>query len=327
MRSERGTGESGVGAGVREPDGIGLGVGKRSLTQGLEGPTGVGEGDRIEEIKNMKRSPVVDLIDSTVETVNDAVSGALANEGKPFVTHKTADKAPGGISARTKVGVGEMVTFHSNMPGKWTASNSSPAFPKKATGDEFIWVAMSTKGTAKITFDSGKKGETPTEITMEVVEPTIDYLNPKKATFPLDSPGNCGVNMETDITFGPMDVSFANCMWWEQPGPGTSPTGWFKDVFLKQPGHRLPYHNPNPDDLPHLNMNRFGVDSAGWWDFNGPFTPSGGSFEWVIPTFYRVVDDASRHKIKDVHQKCTIAANGTMTVEKGSATLSRPITG
>jgi hypothetical protein len=260
----------------------------------------------------------IETVDKIVEGVEGAVSSVLGAVGVPFVTHKTADRAPAAASNREKVGVGEMVTFKSNMPGKWKASNAAPSTGKSASGDQFIWMAMHTKGDAKITFDAGKKGVAPVEITMKVIEPTVDYLNHRKVTFPGSGTGTiAGVNMDSDVTYLPMDVSFRNTTWWEKPGPATGATGYFAEHLRK--GRRLPFHNPNPDPLQIDEKNSGITDTAGFWDFIGPF--SAGSFEWVIPTYY-AVDEGPKHLIKNVHQKCTIDAAGTMTVTKESATMS-----
>lgn len=319
-RQHFGVGKRTLTEGLAGPTGVGrgepptFGVGKRTLTERLADPTGVGEGD-----PPSKRAKGMDAVDAVLETVNDFVSAVAGALDIPYVTHTTSDKSPEGTSTRTRVGVGELVTFKSNMPGRWQASNGAKAFPKTAMGDQFLWAAMNVKGSVKITFDAGK-GHSPIDIQMDVIEPTVDYLKPRAVAFPGQAPGVAGVLMETDVTFRPMEVSFANTMWWERPGPASGATGYFQEHMTVR--HRkLPYHHPNPDDLQIEAGNGGPTDQAGWWDFNGPFKP--GSFEWVIPTYYKVVDDGERHLIKNVHQRCDIAADGTMTVTKESATLSR----
>ena len=121
--------------------------------------------------------------------------------------------------------------------------------------------------------------------------------------------------MQTDVYYTPNTVSFANTMWWEQPGPASSATGYFV-------GKALPYHHPNPSDL-QIDAHNTGInDTAGFWGFPAPY--SNGFFEWVIPTHYKVTGDAGRHLITNVHQTCTMAPDGSMTVTKGgSASINR----
>lgn len=293
-----------------EGQGKGKGKGERGGDEAAahEGEAGSGGGFGIADV---------------MSNIGDAVGATVATAmGQPYVIHRTADAAPAAPNSRTKVGVGELVTFSSNMPGKWKVTKAGSGFPKKGTGDQFMWAAMDTKGTATITFDPGKKGVKPIEIKMEVVAPKVDYLNPRAVAFPGQGTGIAGVNMETDVTFLPLDVSFASTMWWEKPGPATNAKGYFREHVTKR-HHQLPFHHPNPDDL-QIDGNNSGVtDTAGFWDFGGPFKE--GSFEWVIPTYYRVLD-GPRHLITNVHQTCSIDGSGTMSVTKGSASLSNPLT-
>jgi hypothetical protein len=254
------------------------------------------------------------MISATVNTVNTAIDTAMTAAGIPIVKHTTQDHAPSGASdTRTTVGVGEMITFESNMPGTWTASLVHPGTGRTGHGQHYNWLAPSTPGTAKITFDpGGGKPKVETEIT--VIAPQIDYLNARALAFTGQASGVPGVAMTTDITFTPDNVSFANVMWWEQSGPASGASGYFQRK-------RLPYHHPNPDDLQADDHNSPGTDDAGFWGFGAPF--SNGSFEWSIPTKYKVVGDSARHLITNVHQRCTMAPDGTMTVTKGSSSMSR----
>jgi hypothetical protein len=69
------------------------------------------------------------------------------------------------------------------------------------------------------------------------------------------------------------------------------------------------------NDVPIGTGNSGALDFAGFWGFPSPY--SDGFFEWVIPTYYKVTGEAGRHLITNVHQTCTIAANGMVTVTKG----------
>ncbi|MDX2089187.1 MAG: hypothetical protein SFX73_15125 [Kofleriaceae bacterium] len=259
-------------------------------------------------------------ITSAVRSATKAVAGAVSSLVRtPVITHETTSPAPNADNNRTTVGVGEYVTFTSNMPGTWKADRAGPTSPKKMRGEFFVWGAMYTKGTATITFIPDDREKRSVEITLTVIEPDVDYLNARARAFPGQAAGVAGVMMETDVTFGPGTVSFANTDWLEKGNPATAATGYFKD--LVENGGKLPYHRPNPKPM-GIDENNTGVpDQAGFWDFAGPFTA--GSFEWVIPTYYRVREGGQKHKIKDVVQTCTIGPDGTMTVSKGSSRRSR----
>jgi hypothetical protein len=232
----------------------------------------------------------------------------------PTITHRTKDHAQGGAAdTRTTVAVGEKVTFDSTAAGDWTADLVKAGKPAAAHGTKYEWFAPSTAGSAKITFDPGG-GAAKIDTTITIVAPAVEYRNARAVAFPGQAPGVSGVSMETDVFYTPDTVSFANTMWWEEPGPASGATGYFA-------GKGLPFHPPNAVDL-QIDATNSGIfDTAGFWNFPAPWAV--GFFEWVIPTHYKVTSDDGRHLITNVHQTCNMAADGSLTVAKGG---SAPIT-
>jgi hypothetical protein len=243
-----------------------------------------------------------------------AGQGTPAPPPPPTITHRTKDHAPGGAAdTRATVAVGEKVTFDSTAAGDWSADLVKSAKPASAHGTKYEWFAPSTAGSAKIMFDPGG-GAAKIDTTITIIAPTVEYRNARAVAFPGQAAGVSGVSMETDVFYTPGTVSFANTMWWEQPGPASGATGYFA-------GKALPFHHPNAVDL-QIDATNSGIfDTAGFWNFPAPWAV--GFFEWVIPTHYKVTGDAGRHLITNVHQTCNMAADGSLTVAKGG---SGPIT-
>ena len=96
---------------------------------------------------------------------------ALARKTKappvPKIKPKTKFKAPSGGRSRTDVGVGEEVTFTSNVAGAWTASGGTPA-ASVANGKKFNWTASDRAASITITLTAGTQTATTT---MTVIEP------------------------------------------------------------------------------------------------------------------------------------------------------------
>ncbi|MGH2708109.1 MAG: DUF4157 domain-containing protein, partial [Actinomycetota bacterium] len=75
---------------------------------------------------------------------------------KPKITHKTTFSAPNGSAdSRTKVGVGEEVTFKSSAIGDWTSGGGSPQ--KQDGGDTFTWTAPNRAATVTVKLTVGPK--------------------------------------------------------------------------------------------------------------------------------------------------------------------------
>jgi hypothetical protein len=237
-----------------------------------------------------------------------APSGGGPSAPPPTITHRTIAHAPSGAGdTRTTVGVGERVRLDSTAAGQWHADHVQAGHAAAGHGTHYEWFAPATPGTAKISFDPGG-GAPAIDTTFTVIKPHVAYRNPRAVAFPGQAPGVSGVAMETDVVYTPNTVSFSRTWWWEHPGPATGATGYFH-------GKTLPFHHPTANDLP-INTHNGGIfDTAGFWNFPPPY--SHGFFEWVIPTYYKVTGETSRHLVTHVHQTCTMAPSGRMTVTKG----------
>lgn len=245
-----------------------------------------------------------------------AAPAASAAAGNAVVRHRVADPAPNGSPTRTRVGVGESIRFESMGSGSWHADLAAAGIERTMTTTSYTWVAPSTPGVATITFTPSTPGQAPVPTQITVLAPTVDYVNPRPFTNH-DRPGRASVAMHTDVVFGPDDVSFANTQWRERPGPAPVTNGYFRT-------YRPIDHDPLRRDSPINRRNRGPVDEAGYWDLATSTYGEGGTFEWVIPTLYSIVaEEGVHHQIRDVHQQFTLAPDGTMTVTKGSATLTR----
>lgn len=254
------------------------------------------------------------LWERITEGVNSVLHGGHAT---PFVTHQTRDQAPAGTSdSRLTVGVGELINFKSNMPGTWRATAARAGRPMTGEGDVYQWYAPSVGTQVKVTF-TPESGKDPVDMDVTVLAPTLDYKNPKPHSYPTQAAGKAGVGMYTTVAYGPDTVSFSETEWWEQPGPASDPSGYFSGR------DDLPFHRPEPDDLAigERNVSEGWGDVAAFWGPQPPYRL--GSFKFTIPTFYRVKGEGVRHKIRDVDQVCTLAADGTMYVTKLGATTSR----
>lgn len=239
-------------------------------------------------------------------------AGAKAAVTPAVVTHTVRDAAPSGAANRTVVGVGEMITFESNVDGEWHASFAREGNTLNWTERTYEWYAPSVAQSGTVKFvpkDGGATVQTP----IQVLAPQVSYRNPRVSTDSASSltVGTGGAIMDTDVHYGPDTVSFANTAWWEEPGGPSGLTGYFR------PLRAALNHSPAEDDL-WMNATNGGVtDTAGIFGLPAPF--SQGTFIWSIPTYYKVQDDDDRHLIRNIVQGFVMTPNGTMTVSKDGA--------
>ena len=224
------------------------------------------------------------------------------------VKHQTRDTAPAAANTRTIVGVGEVIAFEADVDGTWQASFIRAGNSTTLTDKTFDWYAPSVAGSGTVKFapaDGGAVVLTP----IQVLAPQVHYTNPRaSSSASLLTAGTAGAIMDTDVSYGPNHVSFANTSWWEQPGPATALSGYFRPLAAQL------YHSPAEDDL-QIHADNGGVqDTAGIFGLPAPF--SAGSFVWSIPTYYKVTDDDDRHLIRNIVQGFVMTANGAMTVSK-----------
>jgi hypothetical protein len=230
----------------------------------------------------------------------------------PKIEPKTAFKAPNGGRKRTDVGVGEDVTFTSNVKGAWTASGGTAAAPV-TNGKKFKWRAANRAASITITLTVGSQTATTT---MNVLEPTGITAN--KLSEMSYKKGEQGAGMKLRFVYQPLNVSFGNIEVKEVSGPASSITGY----YLTQPAKSL-WHDSG-DTFTRIGKDNkdTAIDTAA----NGgdPKPWSDGSFEWLIPNHFKTIDESGDgKKFTTVTQAFTLLANGTITVSKAGQSVTR----
>ena len=228
------------------------------------------------------------------------------------LTHTTEATASGAADDRTTVGVGEKVTFESTDAGAWTATSVGPGgVARRASSTTYEWIAPSTASSVTVTMSPARGAAR--SINMSVIAPSgIDFESPQPDSFPN---GTQGAGMVTNIRYQPTTVSFYRTKWKEIGGPASGATGYFAN-------RRLPAHQPNPNWLQIGDDNGGPTDHASFYGFPAPW--SVGSFQWVVPNRYQVSGETGAgHEFAQITQSCLMEGDGTTTVTKGSATVTR----
>lgn len=231
----------------------------------------------------------------------------------PFqINSRTDMKAPDGSpDTRKKVAMGEVIYF--DVGGRvvdWTASAGWP--PRRRGRSTYAW-ELPEPGTATITATDPDTGETAS-VDIEAVAP--DDLKMVKLSEDVQAPGTGGAGMILSPRFGPRNVNFGNVEWLEQPGGPSSVTGYFADLQAAGADWN---HYPNPD---FLRINRHLTDHAAIFGLPAPF--KAGSFHWEIPNaFRRAATRGSGEVTVTSRQSFSIQANGTVTVSKQGASVTR----
>ncbi|MDA0163049.1 hypothetical protein OM076_22440 [Solirubrobacter ginsenosidimutans] len=228
------------------------------------------------------------------------------------VEPQTKFKAPSGGRKRTDVGVGEDVTFTSNLKGSWAASGGTPA-AAVTNGKKFKWRAANRAASITVTVTAGTQTKTTT---MNVIEPTIITAN--KLSEMSFKKGEQGAGMKLRFVYQPLNVSFGNMEVKEVSGPATSITGY----YLTQPAKSL-WHDSG-DTFTRIGKNNkdTAVDTASNGGDAKPW--SDGTFEWVIPNHFKTIDEGGDGKqFTTVTQAFTLLADGTITVSKGGQSVTR----
>jgi hypothetical protein len=245
--------------------------------------------------------------DSSVQMAEDAAAKGIK------VTHATRFAAPdGGASSRTKVGVGEVVSFKSNKKGNWTASTGTIS-SGAADSKKMVWSAPAVAGNSSIKVTDGTETKT---IEMTVIAPgnvTADKLGESAFTA-----GEAGAGMFLKLIYNPLDVSFGNIQVKEVSGPATNVTGYFtrfSAVALR--------HNSGDSFFGIGSNNRdSATDEASLGPIKAPFLA--GTFDWLIPYNFRIGTDASTEAhFTDVTQAFQMAADGTITINKAGKSVTR----
>lgn len=299
----RGDGGGKIGGGTAATSA--MSPGKRSLTEALpEGET-VGRGG---------------TTPSGATAPAASGGGARGRGGRGGIRVQNYSMARDNASmSRTRVGVGEQVTFTApSRGGTLSADRAHEQTPGEAGGRaQLVWRAPETAGAATITYQPEGAGD-PQTVEMTVVAPSSATFVPN-GTFAMAA---AGAGMENLVDVGPFDVSFEGAQWQELGGAAAAPkavTGYF--ARYRAMGGDLNHHpNPNWIQINSLLNDRAAIGglppiAGGRW--------ADGSFHWEIPNAYRVIGSSSAgHTFTKVQQGFQITEAGVVTVTKGGQTVT-----
>jgi len=229
----------------------------------------------------------------------------------PDVDVETDVSAPSGGKSRSKVGVGEKLTFKGSKIGDWQIDGGTPV--SQAWSDKFAWTAPNRNTTVTVSLTSGKYTR---KKTIQVLEPkSIKGRKLNEIGYPR---GVMGAGMYLKFIYLPTDVSFSNIESGEVSGPATE----IKDYFAK---HGMPhYHNSGDGIFPvQTNNENSEKDKAATHDYDKPW--ENGSFKWVIPNRFRVKTEGGDGKVfTEVHQTFKLEGpGGKTTITKAGVSVDR----
>lgn len=279
---------------------------------------------------------------------------AEANNPQPcIVVSKTRKHAADGTTAddRLTIGVCEKVDLTASAKAKkWSVDTGGDVDPK-ADSNTTVFTA-GNKAVDKATVTAELADGTKCMITFKIITPASAAWKKFDSKVTGYTEGNAGAQMKiSNLTIGPMNVSFANIQVREKSGPPSDVAGYFANnppwtVNAPQKGppvvdggilwHRAGGDAAGLNDGPFLTIGDNNVTVAGTVDTAG-FPPPGiapdtvaggfkaGGFTWVIPYEFKCATDAdaTAAKFTDVNQKFIITAAGTMTVTKDDATIAK----
>lgn len=242
--------------------------------------------------------------------------GPATTPGTLIMTSTTELRAPSGAgNHRTTIGVGERVNFLVNHAATFAATTGTPT-EASASSNSFAWQAPAEAGTATITATSGPR---TASITFNIVAP--DNVSMTRVNSWSIEGGVAGAVMECTMLFSPLNVSFGYANIKEISGPGANVSGFFNQYSASQL-----YHNASADwtELKRNNMPPPGKgDTAGLPNLGtGPF--SAGTLDYVIPYHYRLDGESGNGRpFRTITQAMSMAADGTVTIRKAGASVSR----
>lgn len=281
------------------------------ISMGGSGETGLATGEGASDMSKPHADHEAHLAHAASETPAPGTA-----EGRPIgppvqIHSATAKKAPGGeADTRTTVAVGEVVHLTGSGAGTWRASAGKL---NSKSGQKVSWTAPATPTTVAIALDVGPGQSASTGFTV-IAPNSLKMVKFKEDSWPA---GVQGAGMHTHVTVGPSSVCFSNVQWLEVAENGTSVTGYFKK--FKAADLR---HHPNPDWLTWNEQNTGLTDHASLFRWPKPW--SAGGYQWVIPNKYRVASVADGgHVFTTTHQVFKMKKDGTTTITKGGASVSR----
>lgn len=278
------------------------------ISVGGEGEAGVATGEAASDMSK----PHAEHEEPLAHAASDTPASGIVATGRPIglIDSATEKRAPdGAANNRTTVGVGEVVHLTSTEAGTWHAS-AGTLHGKQ--GKKVTWTAPATPTGAGITLHvAGQSATRP----FTVIAPN----SLKMVRFQVDSfpSGTQGAGMHTNVTVGPTSVCFGNVEWLEVGEDASNVTGYFKKI---KPADLR--HHPNPNWLPWNDQNTGLTDHASLGGAPKPW--SAGGFQWNIPNKYRVTSvGGGGHVFTTTHQVFRMQKNGTTTITKGGASVTR----
>jgi hypothetical protein len=230
------------------------------------------------------------------------------------MTSRTLLHAPDATpDTRRKVAVSEQVEFSVGATANWVTTSGTAGAAGLAT---FTWTAPETAGSTTVTATNPATSATCAATIQTILPSTLAMTRTSQDSFPA---GTAGAGMLLTAGFPPNDVSFAASEWLEVPGPASNVSGYFS--ALQRGGTDLSHH-PNLSFVPISAANTFASDHAAGSGFPSPW--SVGAFDWVIPNkVRRIGGSGAGTTFTNSVQAFRIAANGTVSITKGGASVSR----
>lgn len=236
----------------------------------------------------------------------------------PLITSTTAKKAPSGAKAdRSKVGVGEAVTFAGSAPGTWSASIGAP---KGFSGAKYRWKAPPVTSATSVTVTLKVSGLPEARKKLTVLPPNkISMKNSGSHTSQVGPGGAC---MLTEVTFAPLEVNLGAMRWLEEPGPATSVSGYFSQFTAATLAHKPNTHFAlvNDKNVMEAGPKNAPNDHIAAHTLPGPYKT--GAFEWVIDNQY-ILDGEAKAKgrrFAKTTQRYAMDGAGNLTITKAGAT-------
>ena len=230
----------------------------------------------------------------------------------PDFTIETQFNAPDGSGRlRSKIGVGEKVTFKGSKIGDWSATGGSPG--SLASTDHFVWTAPNRGASVSVSLTSGKYTKTKEIV---VLEPSA--VTGRRTSVLSYDPGTMGAGMQLKFLYNPKNVSFANIEAGEVSGPPSGVEGYFTKFQSKLD------HDSGDQFFPlQINNENTATDTAAIRGFPRPW--SIGKFKWIIPNRFRVHTEGGDGKIfATVEQAFTLeGGSGKTKVTKAGTEVSR----
>jgi hypothetical protein len=248
----------------------------------------------------------------------DAGAAPVVRGPGPGITSRTRQTALDAPDTRGKVGIGETVFFTAGAAADWSVSAGTAMTPSTGV-PTLTWRAPAQAGGVTVVARQAGQGVAATR-TMSVIAPAaIEMTNVQDVEIPA---GTAGAGMILAAHFPPDDVVFGGVEWREESGPPTRAVGYFA-------GHAQDpdlFHHARTDfvAIPSTNRRNPG-DHAESRGFQSPYSP--GSIAWRIPNTFRVIGTNDVNTTLTTTQTTAITANGTVTVTKQGARVTRPLSG